>query len=144
MSTIDDNNILLTNLKGLLQEKLWELEEKLALERAKSPYKHLTEAQSRVLATLRGENLSISELGRRLGISRQAAHKIISQLVKEQILELKPMPKNERDKLIFFTEQGVLLKETAKSALRKIDDEVRERLGEKDFLFLKNILSKKW
>lgn len=29
------------------------------------------------------------------------------------------MPQNERDKIIFFTEQGILLKETAKKALKK-------------------------
>jgi DNA-binding MarR family transcriptional regulator len=144
MSTKGDKNILLTNLKGLLQEKLWMLEERLAAKRLKSPHKHLTEAQSRILATLRGENLSISEVGRRLGISRQAAHKLVSQLVKEGVLALEPAPENERDKIIVFTEQGILLKERAKKALKTIDDEVKAKLGEKDFLFLKEILSREW
>ena len=144
MSTKDDKNVLLTNLKGLLQAKLWMLEERLAAKRVKSPYKHLTEAQSRILATLRGENLSISEVGRRLRISRQAAHKLVSQLVKEGVLALEPAPENERDKIIVFTEQGILLKERAKEALQTIDDEVKAKLGEKDFLFLKEILSRAW
>ncbi|ARG97083.1 MarR family winged helix-turn-helix transcriptional regulator [Legionella micdadei] len=144
MSTNDDKNILLTNLKGLLQEKLWKLEERLANEREKSSYQHLTGAQSRILATLRGENLTISEVGRRLGISRQAVHKIVSQLVNEGILSLEPMPENNRDKIIVFTEKGVVLKETAKKALKKLDDEVKEKLGDKDFELLKEILSKPW
>lgn len=144
MSTMGDNDGLLFSLKALLQEKLWKLEEKLALEREISTYKHLTDAQSRILATLRGENLSISEVGRRLSISRQAVHKIVSQLVKEDILALTPAPENNRDKVIIFTSNGALLKETANKALKKIDDEVRQKLGEKDFSFLKSILSKEW
>lgn len=144
MSTADDKIDLLTNLKGLLQEKLWELEERLEQEKVKSPYKHFTEAQSRVLATLRGENLSISEVARRLRVSRQAVHKVVSQLIKEDILALEATPDNERDKMIVFTEKGVLLKKVANSALKIIDLEVKEKLGETDYVFLKQILSKEW
>ncbi|CDZ77759.1 homoprotocatechuate degradation operon regulator, HpaR [Legionella massiliensis] len=144
MSTKDDKNDLLSNLKGLLQEKLWKLEERLEQEKIKSPYKHFTEAQSRVLATLRGESLSISEVARRLRISRQAVHKVVSQLIKEEILALEAAPDNDRDKIIIFTEKGVLLKKTAKNALKIIDLEVKEKLGESDYVFLKEILSKEW
>ena len=105
MSNEDDKDALLTNLKGLLQEKLWGLEKRLALERRNSPYKNLTDAQSRILATLRGEHLSVSEVGRRLGVSRQAVHKIVSQLINEGILSLQSSLDNERDKIIIFTEK---------------------------------------
>ena len=47
-------------------------------------------------------------------------------------------------KLLFLLKKGILLKETAKKALTKIDQEIKEKLGEMDFERLKNILVKDW
>src|SRR5690348_1320444 len=104
------DDILISNLKGLLQNKLWQLEERLAQKRLRSPYKHLTGAEARILATLRGESLTISEVARRLSVSRQAVHKIVASLIREEILELQAMPDNTRDKIIVFTKKGNALK----------------------------------
>lgn len=63
MSTKIDNTVfLVSNLKNLLQDKLWLLEERLQQIRLNSPYKYLTNAEARVFATLRGEALTISIL----------------------------------------------------------------------------------
>src|SRR5580698_2621818 len=98
MSTNIDKNFLIHNLKALLQEKLWLLERRLQHKRQSTRYKTFTEAESRILATLRGEQLTISDVARKLDISRQAVHKNVSSLVKEKILSLEPVFGNARDK----------------------------------------------
>jgi len=95
MSTIvDKKTFLISNLKNLLQEKLWLLEQRLQNKRAATRFHHLTEAQTRIFATLRGEQLTISEVARRLAISRQAVHKLVTQLVNEHLLALEPIQGN--------------------------------------------------
>jgi DNA-binding MarR family transcriptional regulator len=145
---VDDHtqqsNFLISNLKGLLQEKLWLLEERLNQKRMHTPYKTLTNAQVRVLATLRGEELTIAETARRLGISRQAVHKIVSQLVKDKLLKLQNIKGNSRDKQIVFTLTGISMKKEALHVLEQLENEVEKAIGPRQFKVLKAILQKEW
>lgn len=145
MSTmIDNDHYLVNNLKALLQEKLWLLEDRLKAQRQSTPYHSLTDAHARILATLRGEKLSISELGRRLGVSRQAVHKLVSHLIDEGYLALEPIPTNARDKCIVFTRKGEDLRKTAAKALHALEKEVEKAIGKKNFVELKTLLAQKW
>lgn len=145
MSTkIDNEGFLFSNLKGLLQEKLWLLDERLKQKRAGSHYKTLTDGEARILANLRGEELTISELARRMSVSRQAVHKMVSNLVKAKLFKLEPVPGSARDKRIVFTQAGETLKKEAAKALRELEQEVASAIGTKNFQLLKSLLEKKW
>lgn len=143
MSTNIDNNFLKNNLKALLQEKMWLLEERLGKIRQASPYK-LTDAHTRILATLRGESLTIAEVARKLTVSRQAVHKLVTELIKMQLLVLEPIPGNARDKRIRFTPEGEALKKAAALALLKLEQEVETAIGRENLQILKNLLSRSW
>lgn len=144
MSTMVDNTYLTNNLKALLQEKLWLLDDRLKQKRMGSPYQTFTDAHARIFATLRGESLTISEVARRLNVSRQAVHKLVSTLVKEGLLKLDPLPNNARDKRIVFTPKGDALKREAAKALQELEQEVQNAIGEQNFQLLKNLLQKQW
>lgn len=145
MSTsVDDNLFLITNLKALLQEKLWLLEERLKSKRLTTPYHSLTNAHARILAALRGEKLTISALARRLEVSRQAAHKLVSHLIDEGYLVLEPIPNNAREKRIVFTRKGEDLKKAAAKALRELEKEVEKTIGKENFVALKALLAQNW
>ncbi len=141
---VDDKNLLVSNLKGLLQEKLWLLEERLKQKRLSSPYQMLTDAEARILATLRGETLTIAEVARKLNVSRQAVHKIVSSLVHARLLKLEPIANNARDKRILFTKEGERMKEIAAKALQELEKEVAMAIGKKNVTLLKLLLAKKW
>jgi DNA-binding MarR family transcriptional regulator len=143
-TTIDNNVFLFRNLKGLLQEKLWLLDDRLKQKRLASRYKTLTDAEARILATLRGEELTISEIARRLDVSRQAVHKVVSNLVKVKLFKLEPVPGSARDKRIVFTQEGKALRKEAEKALRELEQEVETAIGTKNFRLLKSLLGKKW
>lgn len=138
------NDYLISNLKSLLQEKVWLLDDRLQQKRQASAYKTLTNAEARILAVLRGEELTIAELARRLAVSRQAVHKIISKLVQRKLLKLQPIEGNSRDKRIVFTQAGVALKQTAEQALQELEQEVETALGSRNLKLLKSLLRKEW
>lgn len=142
---LDKNDDFMTNnLKGLLQEKIWLMENRFRQKRMKSPYHFLSEAEARALATLRGEALTISEVARRLGVSRQAVHKVISSLVDKKLVELQIIEGNARDKRIVFTPMGEAMKSEAATVLKELEQEIELALGTRQFLLLKSLLKREW
>lgn len=140
----ENDNFLTSNLKALLQEKLWLLDNRLQQKRSATSYKTLTVAEARILAALRGEELTISEISRRLGVSRQAVHKVISGLVKRKLLKLKHAEENARDKFIVFTDAGEEMKKEATRILLELEKEIESAIGSRHFLQLKEMLKMKW
>jgi DNA-binding MarR family transcriptional regulator len=138
------DDFLVSNLKAVLQEKLWLLEDRLRQKRLLSSYKTLTAAEARILAVLRGEELTISAVARRLGVSRQAVHKIITNLVKRRLLGLHQIAGNSRDKLIYFTQEGKAMQKEAAIKLQELEDEVATSIGSNNLKLLKTLLRKKW
>lgn len=107
-------------------------------------YKILTDAEARILAVLKGESLTISEVARRLEISRQAVHKTVANLVNAELLKLESIPDNARDKRIVFTKKGEEMKVSAAKLLRELESDVEAILGPDNFKTLKMLLAKDW
>jgi DNA-binding MarR family transcriptional regulator len=143
-SSVEKNDFLTSNLKALLQEKIWLLDNRLQQKRLASSYKALTDAEARILAVLRGEELTISEIARRLGVSRQAVHKIISNLIKRKLLKLEQIEGSSRDKRIIFTQTGEEMKKEAAKTLQELEKEVEIAIGSRNFQLLKSLLRKEW
>jgi DNA-binding MarR family transcriptional regulator len=142
--SIENDMYLTNNLKALLQEKIWLLDNRLQQKRLSTSYKTLTEAEARILAVLRGEELTISEIARKLAVSRQAVHKTISNLVKRQLLKLHRTEGNSRDKRIIFTQAGEKMKNEAAKTLQELEKEVETAIGSRNLQLLKSLLGKKW
>ena len=90
--------------------------------------------------TLKGEKRSISSLSRKLGISRQATHKTVHQLVDLGLLKLEKL-KNSRDKIVLYTDEGKRARLVGAKKLIKIEKIIQD-LGKEDYLNLKRILLK--
>jgi len=139
-----NDDFLTNNLKALLQEKLWLLDSRFKQKRQATQYKILTDSEARVLATLRGEEITIAEVARRLDVSRQAVHKIVANLVKEKLLNLEAIPDNARDKRIVFTNKGEAMKAAGAKLLHELEQEVQTAIGKRNFKLLTLLLNKKW
>lgn len=139
-----DDQFLISNLKSLLQEKLWLLDARFKQKRLATRYKILTDAEARILATLRGEELTISEVARRLDLSRQAVHKTVAKLVQAKLLRLVSISGNARDKRIEFTEKGEAMKAAGSKVLRELEQEIEAAIGKENVKLLKSLLSKPW
>ena len=105
---VDNNsheNFLKTNLLRLLLETSEWMESEMLKLNQNSEYRG-TIAEIKLFNALRGQEKSISELARILGISRQAVHKTIHKLKDKGYLELKTSKDNKKDKKVIITDSG--------------------------------------
>ena len=77
-----------------------------------------------------GDGVTASELGRRLGVSKQAAGKTIEGLEREGYVERVADPADARSKIIRLTPRGVEVQRHAFEAMAGLRARWAERLGE--------------
>ena len=133
------------DLKFLLLEKFHVLE-KLSLEEAKKRgYDTKNMIMSSRVATLLNNGINtVSELSKTLGISRQATHKAIGNLIDNKIVSMQDHPTNKKIKIITLTPLGVETFQRRKKLLQDIEDEISLKIGKEKLAILKEILSLDW
>lgn len=77
-----------------------------------------------------GDGVTASELGRRLGVSKQAAAKTIEGLERDGYVERVADPRDARSKIIRLTRRGVEVRQRAFEAMATQRARWAERLGE--------------
>ncbi len=95
-----------TNLKQLLLSSNDWFADQIMQGVRDSEYAYITPAQSRLLAHMGGKPMSMAEISRRLGISRQAVHKTVVELVRRGILKVQDDPERGNSKLVVYTDKG--------------------------------------
>jgi DNA-binding MarR family transcriptional regulator len=104
----------------------------------------ITRAHSLVLTHLdRGGTRSI-EVARRMGVTRQAAHQTIRDLVALGLLELAADPASHRAKLVVLTRRGNGLVIDARRIFRELEDTLEHRIGRKRLARLRRALESDW
>lgn len=66
----------------------------------------ITDSEWQLLSHIRKESITISDLARRTGISRQATHKCAVSLREKQLLDIVTVPNNKRSKYAIITDLG--------------------------------------
>jgi DNA-binding MarR family transcriptional regulator len=75
------------------------------------------------------EGTRLTELARRLGVTKQAAGQLVSDLEQLDVLERVDDPIDGRAKLVRFTDAGLRALHHGLSVLRTIEGELEQRLG---------------
>ena len=105
----------------------------------------ITPAHAAVLAHLgRDTSLSIAELARRAGVTRQTMHRAVTQLVDEGLLVSTPGPGFPRSTLIGLTDEGSRRRDVASAILRDLEQVLDSRLGPGAVVELRDSLSRAW
>ncbi|WP_323748176.1 MarR family winged helix-turn-helix transcriptional regulator [Catenulispora rubra] len=81
-----------------------------------------------------GDGVTASELGRRLGVSKQAAGKTIEGLEREGYVERVADPADARSKIIRLTARGVEVQQRAFEAMARLRAQWAEQLGEEQMV----------
>ena len=110
----------------------------------RSEYAYITPAQSRLLAHMGGKPTSMSELARRLAISRQAAHKTVAELVRRGILEIRDDPERRNAKLVVYTERGRQVNRAGAQIIDRVEERIAARIGRDRLETLKALLAADW
>ncbi|NUR27290.1 MAG: winged helix-turn-helix transcriptional regulator [Catenulispora sp.] len=87
-----------------------------------------------------GDGITASALGRRLGVSKQAAGKTIEGLEREGYVERVPDPDDARSKIIRLTERGREMRQLAWQIMAAQRSRWAERLGEEQLAALESAL----
>jgi DNA-binding MarR family transcriptional regulator len=107
-------------------------------------YGDVTPAMARLFVQVARAPLSISELARRLAISRQSVHETVSTACKLGLVELVDDPDNRRVRLVRFTEDGKRMSRTVVAVERRVERELAQRIGASNVAELRRILAMDW
>lgn len=128
-------------LKNLLMLRFEWMEDELLKRVARPGQEPTSRAESRALTHLSHADMSIAELARTLGITRQAAHRTVSKLIAKGKLVVVPHPTNARVKRIRPSDA---LTKRALGNLDRIEAQLAQRIGKEDLARLRKILAKDW
>jgi len=104
----------------------------------------ITRAQSLVFAHFDREGTRPSELARRIGISRQAVHQTVRELVELGLVELVPDPASRRSKLVVLTPVGNATLGSAHAVFSELEDALADRIGRASVNELRRVLEADW
>ena len=104
----------------------------------------ISHSQSMVMAYLDHDGIRISELARRLGISRQAAQKRVSELERVRLVETAVDATNLSAKIVVLTPQGQAIVADALMTFSKIEQQLSKRIGGSTVENMRMALEKGW
>src|SRR5579859_2359945 len=82
-----------------------------------------------VLRLCKDPEMTVTELGRELGITRQGASKLAAGLRERGYVTLEPSPADRREKIVRPTQHARDRVAAAARARREVDREIRDQLG---------------
>lgn len=132
------------NLSQLLLARSDWLSEALQQAVRASPYTFITPAQTRLLAIMAGKPMSMSEIARRLGVSRQAAHKAVNELERKGVLRVEDDIQRRNAKVVSYTELGQNLNRYGAGLIDSIESRITKKMGKDGLQQLKQLLSQPW
>lgn len=85
-----------------------------------------------------------SDIARNLGVSRQAVHSTINQMVKLGIVRLDVDPDDRRHMIVSLTELGARMRKDAQRSMDALTAQIADRLGQDRFDALLAALEADW
>lgn len=110
----------------------------------KDGWSAVTRPQSMVVANVVAGVHRPSEMARMLGVSRQAIHPIINQLIDEGILQMVDDPKDRRSKIVTMSPEGERRRIEARRAMMEILDKLAKRIGKQKVKALHAAFTDDW
>jgi DNA-binding MarR family transcriptional regulator len=104
----------------------------------------VTRPQSMVMANLVLGVRRPSDIARAMGVSRQAIHATINQMVASGIVELVDDPSSRRVKIVAPTRMGEAMRRDAQASMVLMGEELGRRLGQTEFLKAAHLLNQDW
>ncbi|MFI6039499.1 MarR family winged helix-turn-helix transcriptional regulator [Streptomyces sp. NPDC051315] len=104
----------------------------------------VSSTQLQLFAVLDERGTTVSELARRMGVTRQTAHKTVHALVAVGLLEQAPHPASARQLLIRRTPKGRRAHERATAILDGLERVLADRIGQRSVTELRAVLEMPW
>jgi DNA-binding MarR family transcriptional regulator len=132
------------SLRTLLRSRLEWIEDHLMKNAEKNGYGYVTPSMARLYSYLGETPVPMSELARRLQISRQAVHQLVAEGLNSKFLEVINSPDDKRIKLVKFSTNGKEMSDIALAEIHQAEQELAKHLGEDNIKQLRRILELPW
>ena len=100
--------------------------------------------QSMVMTNIVSGIVRPSDIARNLGVSRQAIHSTINQMVKLGIVQLEVDPGDRRHMVVSLTDLGARMRKDAQRSMDALTAQIADRLGQDKFDALLAALEADW
>ena len=126
--------------------RLWDAatvwKEKYAAEMVAMGHEWYREARSSVIPYVGEDGARQSDIVEKMGLSKQAVQQLIADLEASGILRREADPNDGRGKIVRFTPKGLSALQASREAKRKVETEIRDELGSKEFDRLMDVLNR--
>ena len=103
-----------------------------------------TDTESYILSLIEKNELTVAQISRIIGISRQGTHKCVKGLIEKDYIMIKNQDSISRDKILSLTTKGKKFCEETLILKEKFENEIIKFIGESNFKILKECLSEDW
>lgn len=105
---------------------------------------HLSRTEIQFMSHLNDGKDRSSDMTKKLGITRQGVSLVVKQLESKNIIKLIQDPAKANAKLIKTTAHGRTFATRAIALFSEVELEIANKIGKKEFNYLKELLHKKW
>lgn len=132
------------NLVDLISDKHAKLRKMVINTWIENGEEEITDTESYMIALIDREKTNIAQIAKKIGISRQGAHKCAKGLIEKGYIEIEDQHINSRDKFLILTEKGkYFLKETL-HIKQNIEEQIINSIGKDKFDIIKEIFTNPW
>jgi len=132
-----------TLIVPLLQGFIWFDEGLQSYLRARG-WSKVTRPQSMVMVNVVSGVTKPADIARRMGVSRQAIHSTIRQMVAMDLLELRDDPDDQRSKIVAISRSGQRRRNDARRAANLLIKELSRRIGARNVRNIVAAFSREW
>lgn len=133
-----------TNLNQLIVRAFYWFDEGLQSNLQMRGGPEVTHSQSMIIMMI-GEGIRRpSAIAERLGVSRQAVHQSLKELIDVELVELVPDPKDGRAKIARLSRKGAPIQRKASRILDRLETELGNRIGKRRAAALREVLEQDW
>ena len=132
------------NIIDLISEKHAKLRKMVIEAWVESGEERVSDTESYMLALIEKNELTVAQIGRIIGISRQGDHKCAKGLIERGYIIIENQNVNSRDKILFLTEKGLRFCRETLILKEKFETDIINAIGEDKFQILKQCLSENW
>ncbi|MBS6508547.1 MAG: MarR family transcriptional regulator [Paraclostridium bifermentans] len=139
-----NSNFQSLNIIDLISEKHAKLRKMVIETWVEMGEERITDTESYMLALIEKDKLTVAQIGRIIGISRQGAHKCAKGLIEREYIMIENKDINSRDKVLCLTEKGLTFCKETLILKEKFQNEIINSIGEEKFKILKDCLIQNW
>ncbi len=138
------NYIDKTNLVDLISDKHAKLRKKVIDAWEQNREDKVTDTESYMIALIEKERTTVAQIAKKIGMSRQGAHKCAKGLMERGYIEIEDHQDNSRDKFLCLTDKGRYFVDETLHIKRNIENEIIKSIGKEKFDLLKEAFSSSW